>query len=182
MYAIYFGKREIKLWCTGELNEQTMSKKRAHENEENSSVSTTDMPKTKTAKRMEEVNDIMDKLKEKHKTVFSVEKLSAWAHMIHMGKHQSYENPPNLPYFGKQKKAVDPETRTSSITDNSISPGKQIQYQSECMDQLSKWHSLLERGIISQDQYGALQGSNCNLIICIVIFFSNNTNKYVHKI
>ena len=34
-----------------------------------------------------------------------------------------------------------------------MSPGKRINLRSECMDQLNKWHGLLEKGAISQTQY-----------------------------
>ena len=34
-----------------------------------------------------------------------------------------------------------------------LSPGKTIQYRSECIDQLDKWHSLMERGVISVDEF-----------------------------
>lgn len=158
MYAIYFGKREIMLWCTGELNESTTTtpcRKRDRENEGNSSTCTS-MPKSKTGKRMEEVDDIVDELKEKHKSQYSVEKLNAWAHMIHMGKHTSYESPPDLPYFGKHKQQ-NVLSETPAVV--ALSPGKRIHYRTECMDQLSKWHSLLEKGVVSEEQYSLLQAS-----------------------
>ena len=44
---------------------------------------------------------IVEELKEKHAASYNIKKLSAWAHLLHMGKHDSYETPPNLPYFGK---------------------------------------------------------------------------------
>ena len=61
--------------------------------------------------------------------------------MIHMGKHESRQIPPDLPYFGRSKKISDPSS--------SMSPGKRINLRSECMD----LNGLLEKGAISQTQY-----------------------------
>ena len=66
-------------------------------------------------------------------------------HIMHMGKHESRQIPPDLPYFGRSKKISDPSS--------SMPPGKRINLRSECMDQLNKWHDLLEKGAISQTQY-----------------------------
>jgi hypothetical protein len=184
MYAINYGKREVILWCIGELNEETKSRKRAREDEDKENASTA-MPKSKTGKKMQEVNNIMAKLKEKHESQYSVEKLSAWAHMINMKTHESYDSPPNYPYFRNTKikrttpktqsttpatRSTTPETQ-SSVTPATLSPAtiatptvtlspyKRIQYRSECMDQLNKWHSLLKNGIINEEQYKTMQSS-----------------------
>ena len=42
-------------------------------------------------------------------------------------------------------------------TSNTLSPGKRISYRSECIDQLDKWHALLEKGAISNTQFQELQ-------------------------
>ena len=70
-----------------------------------------------------------------------------------MGKHVSTEVPPALPYFGKgvkHSKEKQDGTQPSSHTSVGLSPGKRISLRSKCMDQLSKWYSLLEKGVISQ--------------------------------
>ena len=51
------------------------------------------------AKKISQVKEVVQKLKEKHGSLYSIEKLNAWAHMIDIGKHDSYETPPDLPYF-----------------------------------------------------------------------------------
>lgn len=38
-----------------------------------------------------------------------------------------------------------------------ISPGKQIGLRTELINQLDRWHQLLEKGAITQDQYQELQ-------------------------
>lgn len=65
MYAIHYGKREIILWCTGELNEEAKSRKRTREDEDKENVHAS-VPKSKVGKKMQEVNGIMDILREKH--------------------------------------------------------------------------------------------------------------------
>ena len=50
-----------------------------------------------------------------------VEKLNAWAHMIHTGKHESCEIPPDILYFSKEKKMCDPSAHNMAL-----SPGKRI--------------------------------------------------------
>ena len=99
---------------------------------------------------------IVNTLKEKHGSLQSVEQLNAWGHMIHVGIT------PALPYFSKAKgKSSSAEqeagTQPSSPSPVVLSPGKYISLRSECMDQLSKWYSLLEKGVIFQSKYEELQ-------------------------
>ena len=82
--------------------------------------------------------------------------LNAWAHMIQMGKHSSYEDPPNYPYFGRKhpKKAAASDDGESSSQGSVLgSPGKRIHLRSECIEQLSHWHSLMEKGGITAAEY-----------------------------
>ena len=53
--------------------------------------------RTSSAQELQEVEKkkIVKELKEKHAASYSIEKLNAWAHLLHMGKHDSYETPPN---------------------------------------------------------------------------------------
>lgn len=62
-----------------------------------------------------------------------------------MKKHDSLEEPPDLPFWRGRKKKVE-----SPI---SVSPGKRINLRGQCVDQLLKWHQLLEKGAITQEQY-----------------------------
>jgi len=55
-----------------------------------------------------EVEEIVNKLKTKHKGKYTIEQINVWVHLIHMKKTQSYEEPPDKPFFrGKSKKAED---------------------------------------------------------------------------
>jgi hypothetical protein len=134
-------------------------------------------------KKITEAEDIMNTLGMIHHKKYSVQQLSSWAHMIQMGSHHSYDTPPDLPYFtgnrkhGSKKSEQSPVHKKSdeemaltsspckrkcgSIVDDDIpqtfSPSKRLKIRGECVDQLRKWHELLERGGISQEQYEDIQ-------------------------
>ena len=104
---------------------------------------------------MLKVDEIEDELLEMHDGEYSREQIRAWAHLIQMGKHRSYDCAPNKPFWktpsGKNKKAPD-----SAVT---VSPGKKIQLQGQLVDQLLKWHDLLEKGGIDQKQYDEIRAN-----------------------
>lgn len=64
------------------------------------------------------------------------------------------------PYFKKPCRQV-PRSVDNHVSDqtqsSSMSPGKRIQLRSECLDQLTKLHSLLENGGVPAEQYHTLQ-------------------------
>ena len=102
-------------------------------------------------KKMSEVELIVDQLEEIHSnSQYTPEQIRAWAHLIQMKKHDSYNDPPKKPFFKGQPKSE------SSKTDE-LSPDQRIRCRSECIDQLDKWHSLLKRGAISQDEFDSMQ-------------------------
>ena len=99
-----------------------------------------------------ELQEIVDQLKKLHTKKYTTEQLRAWGHTMMMKKHDSYDHhPPDKPFFKQHK-----EEQAASGT---RSPEKRIHYRSECMDQLDKWHSLLQRGVITQEQYSEMQES-----------------------
>ena len=102
--------------------------------------------------KMAEVDIIVDELEEKHGGgKFSPEQIRAWAHMIHLKKHMSYDEPPKNPFF-----------KGTAPTTQGMSPVKRITLRSECIDQLEKWHKLMERGAISTEQYKDIQDTILN--------------------
>jgi hypothetical protein len=103
--------------------------------------------------RMDELEEIVEQLSRKHEKNFTPEQIRAWGHMIQMRKHESYENPPDKPFF--RSKA----TSSKPITSDSLSPGRRISYRTQCIDQLDKWHLLMERGALSPEQYKDMQQS-----------------------
>ena len=164
MYDNYPKKHDFLLWCYtnggGESTAEVIGQKRSAPVE---IASSTPKHKLTCVRKISEVEDIIKDLKQRHGEVFTVEQLSMWAHI---GKHSSREAPPNLPFFRQSKSATLPSTSvlpgTSSTVTVSRSPGKRISLRSECMNQLDKWHSLLNRGIITQKQYEEMQKAILN--------------------
>lgn len=103
--------------------------------------------------KMDELQEILEKLKSNHQgSKYSPEQLHCWANLIQMNKHDSYDNPPNKPFFGKQAKS------TAAVS----SPGKRIELRTQCIDQLTKWHKLKEDGVIADDEYQAMHKTIMN--------------------
>ena len=63
----------------------------------------------------------------------------------------SYDEPPKKPFF-----------KGTAPTTQGMSPAKRITLRSECIDQLEKWHKLMERGAISMEQYKDIQDTILN--------------------
>ena len=74
---------------------------------------------------LKQVEEVVEKLREKHGTNYSVEKLNAWAHLNHMEKHSSYIEPPNPLYFGKRHQASSSAAANVSVT---CSPVKRVRF------------------------------------------------------
>ena len=105
------------------------------------------------AQKISDVEKIVVNLKEKHGSQYTTEKLNAWAHMVQMGKHDSLEATQSS-LFGRAKGKRNSDSAASMPC---LLPGKRINLRTECLDQLSKWHCLLEKGAISQTQYDDFQ-------------------------
>ena len=108
-----------------------------------------------------EVDQYFQKLTEKHKGAYSPEQLRAWAHLIQMNMHDSLDEPPDKPFFRGRKRHVPPgETKTPErkrkISD-AVSPGRKMSMRTELIDQLEKWHHLLDSGAVSQEDYDELK-------------------------
>ena len=81
---------------------------------------------------------------------FSPEQLRAWSHLLEMEKHDSYEEPPEKPFFrGRKSSPTNPSPGTpgNKLTPVGISPGKKVNMHSELIDQLQKWYILETGGI-----------------------------------
>jgi len=57
-------------------------------------------------------------------------------------------------------------TRVPATASGTLSPNKHIGLRSECINQLDRWYSLLEKGAITQEK----QSSYGNGCCCTVIF------------
>lgn len=157
MYSLHEKKLEILLWCYSSRQTSSSnpsSSKRPHSPEQPQSSQKRSRYSTHSEK-MIEVESIEDKLLEKHDGKYSREQIRAWAHLIQMGKHGSYESAPNKPFW----KTPSGKKSMSSESAVSVSPGKKIQLQGQLVDQLLKWHDLLEKGGIDQKQYEEIKAN-----------------------
>ena len=100
-----------------------------------------------------ELNEICEKILDKHASHYTKEQVWAWAILIQMGKHDDYENPPDKHFF---------KTGKSNPSGLGISPGKRLNMRSECINQLDKWHSLMGKGAITSEQYKDIQDNIMN--------------------
>jgi hypothetical protein len=161
MYVAHEGKKEILLWCCVEQGQ----KRRA-----NSPSTDAEAPKRsrydKQLDKITEVEEIEQTLEKKHSdSPYSAEQLRSWAHLIQMKRHDSYDSPPNKPFFRipsrkTSSRKTDPDARIESPdTGITVSPGKRVQLRGQCVNQLLQLHELLERGGISKQRYEEMQGT-----------------------
>lgn len=74
----------------------------------------------KNEELLQSVKDIVSELQTKHRNACSPEQFNEWAHLIDIKKHQSFDEPPNNPFFQGRKNTssqanfVQPETSHSS--------------------------------------------------------------------
>ena len=173
MYILHKRKRDILLWCYGDISDQsgTCSTSSTNVQRKRSTVSDIPPPSSKRqaiAKNISEVEEIIKTLREKHGDAYSVEKLNCWAHMLNVGRHSYYDEPPDFSFFKKRKEkrsgaqhsAVSSDSgpiASTSLSTATNSPSKRVRLRTQCIDQLSKWHSLLNTGAIDQAQYDELK-------------------------
>ena len=162
MYSVDEGKPEILLWCYETVEATPQSAKSSALSGPPTKVART-TNHSKHQDRLDEVDFIYEDLQKKHdKSVYSSEQLRAWAHLIHLKKHASYDDPPKKPFFKTTKEKLKSPSEPAGIkveSTASISPGKRLGLRSQCIDQLSQWHSLLEKGAITKQQYESMQTS-----------------------
>jgi hypothetical protein len=120
MYKAHEGKKTINLWCYTE-QARTKGKKRSRSPCGDSGEKGGNY-ESHCTKKMAAVNQIFEELRSKHKERYSPEQLRAWSHLVEMGKHDSYEEPPDKPFFRGRKSSAAPETKAVVA----VSPGKKL--------------------------------------------------------
>lgn len=162
MYQEYNGRKSINLWLKPNFGKKRPTS--CLESDADTSMASQTKKKSRAESqldKMDELQKIVAKLKERHKETkyssFTQAQFHCWASTIQLGKHHSYEDPPSKPFFG---------SKTSSAP-SGASPGKRIRMRSECIDQLTKWHKLLEAGVVSKNEYASLHGTiMCDIKKC----------------
>ena len=184
MFERHIGRKrkskEITLWCYHALSEASGSRSsgsRSSGSRPSGSRSPRSRSKSPIAKKprssrydsqlskMAKVDEIYHKLEGIHENKFSPEQLTAWAHLIEMGRHHSYNVPPKKRFYqhasveeSAQRKPSDaPSTSVTQATGKAASPQSRLSVRSEYIDQLQKWHSLFSVGAVSKEQYEELQ-------------------------
>ena len=160
MYAHYKGKKEMLLWCFPKAATAVQSRKRGRTSSPTVLKSSRTSAYACQEEKLTEVQEILKKLQDKHKSEYSAEQLHTWANLIQMKKHESFDNPPNYPFFrGYKRQAQDKASPSSfgSQTPAAISPGRRLNMRSELIDQLGKCVNLFEKGALSHDEYQDMQ-------------------------
>jgi hypothetical protein len=139
MYLLHKKKKRIYFWLKCSQPMPVLGKRSAS----SSAAGNASQPKRHAAlvEMMTDVDTIIQQLRDKHGQKYSDVQYSCWAHMLHTNKHHSLETAPNKPFFGKKEPV-------------GVSPSKRISLRTECIDQLDKWSKLMERGVISDTEYG----------------------------
>ena len=141
MWSEFKGKRCVLLWI--KCQKPNAVKRSRPTSSKPGPDDGVEMPKTKRTgpgysahmKNMEEVEEILEMLKQKHEENFTAEQLRTWAHMIQMKKHSSYDTAPDKPFFrSKSKKTIGP----IAATEAGISPVNKVNMRSECIQQTDK--------------------------------------------
>ena len=114
-------------------------------------------PPPKRSSTITQVETIVANLKEKYRSTFDAAKYACWAHCIQNRKHSSTDESPDHPFFTSRKKSGSQCDSPRTTSSRSRSPTKRPNLRTECTNQLSKWHSLLQGGAISQDQYNEMK-------------------------
>ena len=151
MYEVFAGKNEIMLWCY--FSQQSSSavsgkRTRVHSEEQTSSnPPPSKVPRTTNhhhhQAKMDELDDIIYySLTEKHEKMYSPEQLRAWAHLLQMNKHDSYDEPPNKPFFRNRKSHRGDDGKLLGQSQSphmfvSVSPGKRVNMQGQLIEQIS---------------------------------------------
>ena len=110
--------------------------------------------------KRDEVDAIVQKLREKHQDRFTPPQINTWAHCIQMKTHSSYDEPPDKPFSGVVLN--NPSLHLSTIcqlhllVERSLLVNASICALSVWIKLIEKWHELFTKGIISEEQHKEL--------------------------
>ena len=146
MYETHSGNRTIRLWCY------------THARKAVSTKASSGSKFQQHCEKLSDVDEICAKLSEKHKGKYSKDQLRAWARMINLGKHESYDEAPDKPFWkGRKRQCSDQALSSKRPTSSVASPSKKVGIRSELIMQLKQWHALLESGVVSQIEYDEMK-------------------------
>ena len=134
-------KTDIILWC--DAQDDTM--------DDNAPSSKKSKMSTKRDDQKEEdpFNEVFKDLQKRHKADYSSPLLQLWARVYVNGIHDSLDEPPDLPQFGKSKaKSVSGVQHSSAM-----SPCKVADTRSKYIAQLHEIKSLVQEGVLTDQEY-----------------------------
>ena len=131
----------------------------------------------KQVDKLREVDEIEDKIRSKNEGKYTEEQIRMWAHLIHMKKHTSYDEPPNKRFWkpkssgtgatgattsGATEAATSGASGVAAFKNVSASPGKRVNLRGQCIDQLLRLQQLFDSGGLTQEQsiYRDERGNN----------------------
>ena len=167
MYEHFSSKNdaEILLWCYSPQEGNTTSGSTSTVRGEKRRRSSEDLPATSKRttkfelhqKKMSDLEEIYEELQETHLDCYTAEQLRAWAHLIQMNKHDSYEEPPNKPFFRNTRKrgsssAISSVSNASAAITPHVSPSKAVDLRMKNYQQLRYLQSLYDDGIINDTE------------------------------
>ena len=171
---------EITLWCDKKvdpLEQGTQSRKRKSTDTEDGAPAS---KASKADEREQELLQIIDQLISKHSDSYTVPQLRLWAKYIQSKRHESYDEPPNIPLitgtpdsrkstrkesFGDALagaataivRALKPQSPKRSSTPSgattTFSPNSHANLRRKHLEDLRTLHSLLEDGVLTDEEY-----------------------------
>ena len=100
-------KKDVYFWAYKTIPLPEVTRKR-HNSEcgpsKSKHASLTKSKSESLEEKLDEVEDCVMKLKEKHGANYSSKQLRTWAHLIQMQRHESFDTPPDKPFFLQGKK------------------------------------------------------------------------------
>ncbi len=107
MYSHFLGKQCISLWCDGKEPDCSSG-------EEKTAKKCDTHAQNKRSDREDELENVFQKLKQKHGSEYSGPQLRLWARMIIAITHEDIDNPPKVPMITG---SVQRQPRKESLTD-----------------------------------------------------------------
>ena len=118
--------KEFTLWCYSRDPESKKPSKRPRSPTASADKSSGSSKKGSSRydtyiQKMTEVDKIYEEIHKKHGSQYSFEQKRSWAHMIHMGSHQSVSQPPKKFFFKNPPGSEAPESPSRPSTSNTAS-------------------------------------------------------------
>ena len=156
----------VTLWCDGvHLGKRTAPDDDSSDSEDEPPIGSKQSRKKKKSSfdlRLEQVDNLVDDLREIHGTKFSTIQYRVWAETIVGGSHTDRHNPPSGSFWRVKKKGSSPasspttpprQTSGTSTGGTCITPVRAAELKSTYIKQIKELHSLTEVGALSASDF-----------------------------